>query len=110
TLLKDGAEKSAAAIADEQFRVFAIEEDEKGLRLVDPHEVVPKLAGASDKPDVRMNIELVAFHAPASLRNGEFKGATLRLDVGQDPLSRSVLSPVFWSIAAALDLKSALDT
>ena len=77
---------------------------EAGFRLTDPHQIEPTLKGAEDAPDVLLKTELVAFHPSRALTEGESRDVTLRMDLGQDPASQSSLEPVFWSIAAGLDV------
>jgi hypothetical protein len=90
-----------AGIDPLQFGVFSLVSEDGGLVVRDPHFIEPSLTG--DEPDVETRIQLAAFNAP-NFGNEGYTGATLRLDIGQDELSDSPLRPVFWSIAAALDL------
>lgn len=72
--------------------------------LTDPIHASPTLTD-SEKPDVRMSIELVNYHAKDM--GDEQKGATLRMDIGQDDRSESRLDPLFWTVAAGLDIYNA---
>lgn len=103
-----GASRSnpIAQIPDEQFRLFNLCVDGGSHFFQDPHDTVPSLEGTAEKPDVRARIEMLAFN-PGKIATDDTR-ATLRLDVGQDSLSTSKLQPLFWSIAAGLDLSEAI--
>lgn len=93
----------------DSFRPFNLATDENGQpHFIDPHSSVPNIAGSDKEPDVVTRIDLVAFHAGNTISEeiGPDARATLRLDVGQDEMADSGLRPLFWSIAAGLDLAS----
>ena len=95
---------------DDSFRLFNLAAGaESGTAVfVDPHQSVPNIAGTDDEPDVITKINLTAFHPGRQIEKeiGKDARATLRLDIGQDELSDSPLEPLFWSIAAGLDLSN----
>ncbi len=95
---------AAAASADDQFRLFNLERAGDEVVLVDPHESTPVVVGSAEAPDVRARIQLAAFNAGGG--DAKSAHATLRFDVGQDELAQSPLRPLFWSIAAGLDLSN----
>lgn len=74
--------------------------------LADPTQLTPQHKGSDEEPDVELKVELVALHAGEGLDGGD--QATLRADFGQSSQSRSRLKPLFWSIAAGLDLAKAM--
>lgn len=106
-MLLDGLAQGPPELGDisgNQFRILNLGKDEDGKPVFqDPHESQATLTGGEDRPDVRARVELVAFNAGPEADEA-IDTATLRLDVGQDELSRSSLQPLFWSIAAGLDL------
>lgn len=85
-----------------QFTPFQISDDPQNP-IVDLHAATAKLAGSEEKPDIQMRIEMLSFQV-ADHGLSDKAQATLRLDVGQDQRSLSGGDPVFWSIAAGLDL------
>ncbi len=87
----------------DQFRLFNLVADGQSHRFADAHETVPSVKGSPEQPDVRARIELLSFN-PGPLDISDYDGATLRLDIGEDSLGSSALQPLFWSIAAGLDL------
>lgn len=93
---------------DDSFRLFnlAVDAESGTAAFIDPHHSTANIAGTEDEPDVITKINLTAFHPGSWIEKEIGKGAkaTLRLDVGQDELSDSPLEPLFWSIAAGLDL------
>ena len=102
------SKKSTAIDNDAQFRLFVLEDCGEGKSaFLDPGQSTAKIGGSLEAPDVRMRIELLAFH-PGDLEiDQNHSRATLRLDIGQGSLNSSSLDPLFWSIAAGLDLASA---
>lgn len=101
-----GREGPGSTPSDEQFFIFQLAHlGGNHLTAVDPHETEPSLAGSADEPDVLAALELISFHAPQSLVDRGFIGASLRLDVGEDAQSRNVLEPLYWAVAAGLDLR-----
>lgn len=100
---------SVASVAGDQFRVLNLVADANGQHAFrDPHDTLPALAGTDALPDVKARIELVAFSA-GGIAGEKTQNATLRLDVAQDEQSPSPLQPLFWSIAAGLDLAALFD-
>lgn len=91
-------------IDDAQFRLLVL--DESTGTFVDPHHSEAKISGSSDAPDVRARVEMLAFHAGNIELNEDHANATLRLDIGQGSLNSVSLTPLFWSVAAGLDLAS----
>lgn len=92
------------ASAADQFVPFQLTAD-PAQRILDLHAATAKLPGSEEKPDVQLRIELVSFQvneAAAAVAAGA--QATLRLDIGQDQASTPERDPVFWSIAAGLDI------
>jgi hypothetical protein len=87
-----------------QFTLFQLMGGKDETPIVDLHAASPRLKGSDDNPDVRMSIDLLSFRiAPAEGLDPEMQ-ATLRLDMGKDRSSPSPLDPLFWSVAAGLDL------
>jgi hypothetical protein len=91
-------------IDPDQFTLFQLTAGNDGPPIVDLHAASPTLNGTADNPDVRVSIDLLSFRiAPAEGLDPKMQ-ATLRLDMGKDRSSASPLDPLFWSIAAGLDL------
>lgn len=113
--LKGGANAVVDKLENpKQFSLLALtasveNKGEPKIRLVDPYELEPETPGTDDAPDTMVRVQQLAFHPGKALMTEEFSGVTLRVDVGQDSLEESVTDPVFWSIAAGLDLFSALN-
>lgn len=101
------------ATNSKQFSLLALTASEdnygsSGIKLVDPYEIEPSSSGNDEKPDVLLRVQQLAFHPGSSLLTEEFSSVTLRLDVGQDSLVEDVTDPIFWAIAAGLDLHDAV--
>jgi hypothetical protein len=95
-------ESVAPGISADQFTLFQLTDDPKAP-IADLHAISPTLPGSDEKPDVQVRIELVSFQvAPGTV--DEKMPATLRMDMGQDQSSSTDQDPLFWSIAAGLDL------
>ncbi len=93
------------SLNDAHFRLFVLAADDAGShRFMDPHEVDAALEGSEELPDVRMRLNMLAFHSGAISLDKNHERATLRLDVGQNDMGSSTLNPLFWTIAAGLDL------
>lgn len=91
------------AASDTNAILFNIELDQGNEPIfLDPHDTKPKLVGSADNPDVKATIELIAFNSGTG--DASENRATLRFDFGQDDGSPTNLTPVFWSIAAGMDL------
>lgn len=90
--------------AAEQFMLFQL--GNAGVPLRDLTEITPGIEGSDSAPDVHASISLLAFHLADDKAQSvtDASRATLRLDLGKDPSSNSPLEPLFWSIAAGLDL------
>lgn len=87
----------------DQFAMFRIGGAE--TPIIDLTEVEPEIEGSDAEPDVRVRVSLLAFHLGGTAqRIDKETRATLRLDLGKDRASNSPLEPLFWSIAAGLDL------
>ena len=68
------------------------------------HNSSPTLEGGDDNPDVALKIEMIAFSAG---EGDPSKGsATLRLDVCQHKNNYGAMEPLYWSIAAGVDIAS----
>lgn len=93
---------SKPSLDSHQFTLFQLTSE--GVR--DIHAAAAALKGSDEKPDIQVRIELVSFQIPCQDGIGDNMKATLRLDVGQDRSSQSDRDPLFWSIAAGLDLAS----
>jgi hypothetical protein len=93
-----GDDPKTDELPQEQFRLFNLLPSGE---LADPHETDPNVAGNDAFPDVRLSVQLVGFNPGA--RAGTETRATVRLDIGQSA-SASNRSPLYWSIAAGLDL------
>ena len=109
--LRRGERREAPEVAlDDSFRLFNLVPDPNTdtAHFVDPHESKPNVAGTDEEPDVITKINLLAFHPGSQIEReiGKDARATLRLDVGQDEQAESTLEPLFWSIAAGLDLSN----
>jgi hypothetical protein len=87
-----------------QFSLFQLAGSEAPSPVVDLHTAAPTLKGSDDTPDVRVGIDLLSFRIAPEDGVDPTMQATLRLDMGKDRLSSSTLDPLFWSIAAGLDL------
>jgi hypothetical protein len=87
----------------DQFTLFQLT-DSADSPVTDLHAAQPTLTGGDDKPDVRVKVELVSFQIAESERLDPGMQATLRLDVGEDASAVGDRDPLFWSIAAGLDL------
>lgn len=99
-----------SALTD-QFCIFALRDGGEGsLDIVDIHDIEPTLGDSPEQPDIEAKFELVTFHAPPELLERQLTGATLRMDVGQAAASSGALRPLYWSIAAGLDLYNQLKT
>ncbi|MEO1091639.1 MAG: hypothetical protein AAFX81_13470 [Pseudomonadota bacterium] len=74
--------------------------------ITDLTEVAPDIAGDQNEPDVHVSLSMMAFHIANSFVKSidATSRATLRLDLGKDKSSNSPLEPLFWSVAAGLDL------
>ncbi|MEP4891554.1 MAG: hypothetical protein ABJV04_16130 [Aliiglaciecola sp.] len=105
--VKEKRERSNKDLVDEDQigHIFNINPKLEGDVLLDPHETAPEIAGSEEEPDVILKAELATFH-PAK-HNEDSIGASLRMDIGQDSTSNSLLKPLFWSVAAGLDISNA---
>jgi hypothetical protein len=92
---------------DNQFNLLTFGTDAKSPSLVDPQKTSPTLEGNEKEPDVRARIELVSLHLEDGLGK-QYPRATMRFDIGKDERSSSRLKPLFWCIAAGLDLAGGL--
>lgn len=96
------ATESSKAINQDQFLLFKLGDQTKPI--LDLADIDPGIEGKEDEPDIVTNIALVAFHFDEGEAIAEDTKATLRLDLGKDPQSDSLLDTLYWSIASGLDL------
>ncbi len=95
---------SKPGIDPNQFTLFQLSSDAGKPPVLDLHAATPTLKGSDDNPDVRVSVDLLSFRMAPSEGLDDKMQATLRLDMGKDRSSSSQLDPLFWSIAAGLDL------
>ncbi|MGD0192620.1 MAG: hypothetical protein ABSD74_17925 [Rhizomicrobium sp.] len=91
-------------IDQEQFMLFRVGDEKEAL--IDLTKVDPTIVGSDEKPDIDAAVNLLAFHFDENVTSNisDKMRATLRFDLGKDEASTSPLEPLFWSIAAGLDL------
>lgn len=99
-----GRHVAGSSIDPNQFTLFQLAGSRAKTALADLHAVAPVLKGSDEKPDVQVKIELLSFQIGSALGLDPGMQATLRLDIGKDEASASDADPLFWSIAAGLDL------
>jgi hypothetical protein len=96
--------RSQPGLDPDQFTLFQLAGQDAPSPIVDLHSATPTLDGNDDNPDARASIDLLSFRIAPSEHLDRTMQATLRLDIGKDRSSPSPLDPLFWSIAAGLDL------
>jgi hypothetical protein len=90
-------------LSPNQFTLFQLG-DPPDDPVTDLHTAQPRLTAPADKPDVLARIDLVSFQIARSEQLEPGMQATLRLDMGEDAAAVGDREPLFWSIAAGLDL------
>jgi hypothetical protein len=87
-----------------QFTLFQLSTADGTPPVLDLHAATPTLKGSDEKPDVRVTVDLLSFRISPSENVDPSMQATLRLDMGKDRSSPSPADPLFWSLAAGIDL------
>jgi hypothetical protein len=90
-------------LSPDQFTLFQLS-DAPDSAVADLHSVQPALEGSEENPDARVRIDLVSFQIGSREKLDPGMQATLRLDMGEDATAVGDRDPLFWSIAAGLDL------
>ena len=93
---------SAGTTLPDQFTLFQMTDD-PAAPIADLHDRPAVLKGSDQAPDAQVRIDLVSFKVAEGVIDQDMQ-ATLRLDMGEAQSSSLDHDPLFWSIAAGLDL------
>jgi len=86
---------------DNQFVLLQLGDGDK--RIISTSEVVPKLAGSAEKPDINMLLDFEGFKIGSNEDVDKDSKATLQLQVGQEE-KQGGLEKLFYCINGGLDL------
>jgi hypothetical protein len=105
TFAKEGFSEAIAPDLQDQFFVFQFSSSKEEKSILESTQVMPKIEGSEQEPDVLVNLELQSFNVGKEENIDNDTRATMRINIGKDENSRDkYFDTVFWSIAAGLDL------
>ena len=90
---------------DDTFTIYCLNPELEGPTILECSSIEPNIIGSSEQPDVRVAIEMLAFHVGENETIEEDTRATMRIIMNKDRFSTNrVMDTVYWSITAGLDL------